>query len=291
GCTVVAKIMAGRRASTDMLSHSENKKIVVKPGASVCNGLYITQSNSNSVDLEMENFQREDAEKYDDDRNRTDNSAVEEGMRTKRRVSPCRRHWIRDRTLNFYSKYEPTIKLSGMIIVGLGYSILAEYLGSSRLLGAFVAGVFFSAFKDLCHQYEQQIAYRVQPMMSAVFFATIGFAIPLTKMLEPVLFGWGVVYAVIAVLSKITTMIAVPARISSLGEKGPEGGVSDCQFNARWVVGAAMIARGELGLLMAQQAQMQGVMGQAAMVITTWSIVLATLFGVGALGVAVKRKF
>lgn len=107
----------------------------------------------------------------------------------------------------------PTVKLAGMVIVGLGYNILAEYLGSSRLLGAFVAGVFFSAFEDLCHRYEKQIAHKIQPVMSAVFFATIGFAILLTKILEPVLFGWGVVYAVIATLSKLTTMIAVPPKI------------------------------------------------------------------------------
>ncbi|KAF9117921.1 hypothetical protein BGX30_004972 [Mortierella sp. GBA39] len=70
--------------------------------------------------------------------------------------------------------------------------------------------------------------------MSAVFFATIGFAIPLTKILEPVLFGWGGVYAVIATLSKLTAMIAVPSRISSPEEEEDlEDGVSDNRYNAQ----------------------------------------------------------
>lgn len=252
--------------------------------------MYNNQSGSFAVDLETEDVQHEDEGMDDDNRNCTDSSAFEEESRAEKRVSSSRRQRIRNRVLIIYSMFGPTIKLAGMVIVGCGYSILAEYLGSSRLLGAFVAGVFFSAFEDLCHQYEKQMAHKIQPVMSAVFFATIGFAIPLTKILEPVLFGRGVVYAVIATISKLTTMIAVPAKISP-PEEDLEDGVSESRCNARWVVGAAMIARGELGLLMAQQAQMQGVMGQTAMVITTWSIVVATLIGVGAFSVAMRRKF
>ncbi|KAG0353272.1 hypothetical protein BG005_007416 [Podila minutissima] len=286
GCAIVAKIKARRRASTIKLSRFKNKETSVESGVSVRND----DSGSFAVDLETEDVQHEDEGMDDDNRNCTDSSAFEEESRAEKRVSSSRRQRIRNRVLIIYSMFGPTIKLAGMVIVGCGYSILAEYLGSSRLLGAFVAGVFFSAFEDLCHQYEKQMAHKIQPVMSAVFFATIGFAIPLTKILEPVLFGRGVVYAVIATISKLTTMIAVPAKISP-PEEDLEDGVSESRCNARWVVGAAMIARGELGLLMAQQAQMQGVMGQTAMVITTWSIVVATLIGVGAFSVAMRRKF
>ncbi|KAF9302092.1 hypothetical protein BGZ74_005859 [Mortierella antarctica] len=267
GCAIVAKIKARRRASTIKLSRFKNKETSVESGVSVRNDdVYINQSGSFAVDLETEDVQHEDEGMDDDNRNRTDSSAFEEESRAEKRVSSSRRQRIRNRVLIIYSMFGPTIKLAGMVIVGCGYSILVKYLGSSRLLGAFVIGVFFSAFEDLCHQYEKQIAHKIQPMMSAVFFATIGFAIPLTKILEPVLFD------------------LTPGG-------GFEDRVSESRCNARWVVGAAMIARGELGLLMAQQAQMQGVMGQTAMVITTWSIVVATLFGVGAFSVAMRRKF
>ncbi|KAF9202272.1 hypothetical protein BGZ59_002249 [Podila verticillata] len=291
GCAIVAKIKARRGASTVKLSRFKNKETSVETGVSVHNeDVYINQSDSFAVDLETEDdVQHGDEGMDDDNRNRTDGSAFEEESRAKKRVSSSHRQRIRNRVLIFYSMFGPTIKLAGMVIIGFGYSILAEYLGSSRLLGAFVTGVFFSAFEDLCHQYEKQIAHKIQPVMSAVFFSTIGFAIPLTKILEPVLFGWGLVYAVIATLSKLTTMFAVPAKISP-SEENLKDGVSVSRYNARWVVGAAMIARGELGLLMAQQAQMQGVMGQTAMVITIWSIVLATLFGVGAFSVVMRRK-
>ena len=252
--------------------------------------MHTIQSGSFAVDQETDDVQREDEGMDGDTRNHNDSSAVEEESRTEKGVSSSRRQRIRNRVLILYSKFGPTVELAGMVIIGLGYSILAEYLGSSRLLGAFVAGVFFSAFEDLCHRYEKQIAHKVQPVMSAVFFATIGFTIPLTMILESVLFGWDVVYAVIARLSKMTTMIAVPTRISSPEEEDPEDGASVSRHNARWVVGAAMIARGELGLLMVQQAQMQGVMGQTAMIITTWSIVLATLFDVGVFSVVMKHK-
>ncbi|KAG0220019.1 hypothetical protein BGX33_010594 [Mortierella sp. NVP41] len=242
--------------------------------------------------LEIQDGQRE-CEGMDDIGNRTESSTVEgKGSGAeKQRGSTRSHHGIENRIFVLYSKFESTLKLAGMLIVGFGYSILAEYLGSSRLLGAFMAGVFFSAFEDLAHRYEMQVANKIQPVMSAIFFATIGLAIPLTKILEPVLFGWGIVYAVIASLSKVATMVVVPARISSPKEEEEDSGdMTDALYNARWMVGAAMIARGELGLLMVQQAQMQGVMGQTAMVITTWAIVLATLFGVGAFSFVMKCK-
>ncbi|KAF9280353.1 hypothetical protein BGZ68_007296 [Mortierella alpina] len=195
------------------------------------------------------------------------------------------RFWTR--VIHLYNRFEATIRLAGMVIAGLGYSILAEYLGSSRLLGAFVAGVFFSPFSHLQHEYEQQVTNRIQPALSALFFASIGMAIPLTKILEPVLFGWGLVYAVIASLAKLTTMIAVSSKDSSASASGLHS--SRISYNVRWMVGTAMIARGELGLLMAQQAQQQGVMSPTAMVVTTWSVVLCTLIGIGALGLVMKK--
>ncbi|CAO3568806.1 unnamed protein product [Mortierella alpina] len=113
-------------------------------------------------------------------------------------------------------------------------------------------------------------------------------AIPLTSLLKPVLFGWGLVYAVIASLSRLTTMLVVSSKTSSAPATGMDG--VDVSYNARWMVGTAMVARGELGLLMSQQAQQRGVMGQTSMVVTTWSVVPCTLIGIGALGVVMKRK-
>ncbi|KAG0032755.1 hypothetical protein BGZ81_010154 [Podila clonocystis] len=176
--------------------------------------------------------------------------------------------------------FGPTMKLGLMIIVGIVYSILAEYLGSSRLLGAFVAGIFFSPISALRLLYEEQITHRVQPAMTAIFFATIGFAIPLTQILDLALFGWGTLYAVIASLSKLVTMFLAPA--STPDECTDKQG-------ARWLVGTAMVARGELGLLMVQQALLQGVIGRSTMVVTTWSIVLCTLAGIGALSLVMKN--
>ncbi|KAF9976262.1 hypothetical protein BGZ73_008904 [Actinomortierella ambigua] len=292
GCAIVAKIMSRRAAtSTDELPQSMDKKTFMETGATVRNEeVSVYHSESMAEDVRMEVVRHKDEDTKDDTRHRITTSTVAEGSHTEREVSSSCLQRIKSRALNFYVKYGPTLELTGMVFVGFGYSILAEYLGSSRLLGAFVAGVFFSAFEGLCHRYEKQIAHKVQSVMSAVFFATIGFAIPLTKILEPVLFGWGVVYTVIAVLSKMMTMIAVPARMSSQKKENPEGGMSGSRYNARWIVGTAMIARGELGLLMVQQAQMQGVMSQTVMVITTWSIVLSTLVGVGAFSVVMKHK-
>ncbi|KAF8942879.1 hypothetical protein BGZ47_006049 [Haplosporangium gracile] len=248
----------------------------------------VKSKKASSIDIDAETVGAQSVtERVDDAGIHTDHSSVKEGMSRETGLTNRSDNYFRTRIWVLYTKFASTIKLAGMLIIGLGYSILAEYLGSSRLLGAFVSGVFFSAFKDLCQMYEEQITHKLQPAMSAIFFATIGFAIPLTKLFEPALFGWGVIYAVIATLSKLVTMVVVPAKISSEDEEeGSRGG----RYSARWMVGAAMIARGELGLLMVQQAQLQGVMSQTAMVITTWSIVLATLIGVGAFSFVMRQK-
>ncbi|KAF9558869.1 hypothetical protein EC968_006851 [Mortierella alpina] len=237
-----------------------------------------------SVELELDMSDSRHAQEEHGMENADAARADEDCQRSKRKRPG--RIWAR--VIDLYNRFETTIKLVGMVVSGLGYSILAEYLGSSRLLGAFVAGVFFSPFRNLQHQYEQQVTNRIQPALSALFFASIGMAIPLTKILEPVLFGWGLVYAVIASLSKLTTMIAVSSKASSVSAPGLHS--VGFRYNVRWMVGTAMIARGELGLLMAQQAQQQGVMSQTAMVVTTWSVVLCTLTGIGALGLVMKKK-
>ncbi|KAF9920484.1 hypothetical protein FBU30_009698 [Linnemannia zychae] len=234
---------------------------------------------SSQLDTEMSNANNI-TEGVDVPENRTIASSTDKDVYQEKKSK--NRHKFKTSFLGIYSRYASTIQLAGVIIVGLGYSILAEYLGSSRLLGAFVSGVLFSAFENIRKIYDERIIQTLQPALSAIFFATIGFAIPLIKILDPVLFGWGVLYAVIASLSKLSTAFVVPTKLPSQSLDG--------QYNTRWVVGTAMIARGELGLLMVQQAQAEGVMSQTAMVITTWSIVLATLVGIGAFTIVMQRS-
>ncbi|KAF9899657.1 hypothetical protein BX616_002906 [Lobosporangium transversale] len=210
----------------------------------------------------------------------------------------------------YYRRFSPIIFFSAMILIGLGYSILAEYIGSSKFLGAFMAGVFCSTFPILRQLHHERVANTVQPALNAIFFATIGFSIPLEKILEPTLFGWGVLYAIIASLSKLATAVAVPSNLADVAQQESDGTQEEEQqreeqldaqdhhrhhqrksnsIHDRWMVGTAMIARGELGLLIAQQAMQQGVMGQAVMVISTWSIVLCTLVGIAALGFIMNK--
>ncbi|KAF9430645.1 hypothetical protein BGZ76_000767 [Entomortierella beljakovae] len=192
-------------------------------------------------------------------------------------TNKARSHYnrMKNRFSQIQETFLPTLKMAAMIISSIGFSILAEYLGSSRLLGAFVAGVFFSSFRTLTPLYRENIEKTLQPALNAIFFATIGFAIPLSKILDATLFGWGVLYAVIGAVSKLVTAFLVPSST---------GGRYD-----RWVVGTAMIARGELGLLMVQQALLQGVMEQSVMIVTTWSIILCTVVGIGSLGFVLNK--
>ncbi|KAK3816183.1 MAG: Sodium/hydrogen exchanger family-domain-containing protein [Benniella sp.] len=195
-----------------------------------------------------------------------------------------------------YGPLVSSILLSAMILVGLGYSVLAEYIGSTKFLGAFMAGVLCSNFPTLKRLHHKHVVLTVQPALSAIFFATIGFAIPLDKLLEPTLFAWGVLYAIIGSLSKIIVAAVVPSSLQKVVQRASgettvpiENEIQSRRIHYRWIVGTAMIARGELGLLIAQQAVEQGVMGSSVMVVSTWSIVLCTLVGISALGVVMNK--
>lgn len=69
------------------------------------------------------------------------------------------------------------IEFSGLLVVALGYGVLAEALGMHFILGAFVAGLFFvrgligtREFKDV----ERKISGLTKGFLAPVFFASIG---------------------------------------------------------------------------------------------------------------------
>ncbi|KAF9110651.1 hypothetical protein BGX27_006044 [Mortierella sp. AM989] len=242
---------------------------------------YDSSSSEQAIELSTGQESGQAHEQDDPEANPEGYEGASQTNEAKKAKPRCSTAW--NRIEQIYNTFAPTIKLAAMIISSLGFSFLTEYLGSSRLLGIFVAGVFFSSFCSLRLLYDENVAHNLQPAMSAIFFASIGFAIPLSKILDPALFGWGIVYTVIASFSKLITAFLVPSstQTSSDGIK--------LRSNDRWLVGTAMIARGELGLLMVQQALLQGIMGQPVMIVTTWSIVLSTLVGIGAMGFVMNR--
>ena len=93
---------------------------------------------------------------------------------------------------------------------------------------------------------------------SRLFFATVGFSIPVSALFDTDALGYGALLTLLAVLSKVVTGVWAGTAV-------------------RWVVGWAMVGRGELGFVMAEEGYESGVTSRLTFSVTVWALLLATL--------------
>lgn len=127
-------------------------------------------------------------------------------------------------------------KLAIMFIILLAYGTIANFIGS-HLLGAFVGGMSFAFMDDALELWHSQVKRIAHWLVRLFFGATVAFAVPIAAMLnaEAIMFGLALA-AGPTCFSKIVSGVAAGAR-------------------DRWVVGAAMVGRGEFAFLVAQTAR------------------------------------
>ncbi len=143
-----------------------------------------------------------------------------------------------------------------LLAYSTGGIAVAHYLRTTFLLGPFMAGVAFSTISPARDQFE----HHVSPFCTwfgTVFFVSIGLAVPVESLVNGDAVGYGIILALIAVASKVVT------------------GVFD--WANKWVIGWAMVGRGELGFVMAQEAFAKGLTSKLALSVTVWALLTATL--------------
>lgn len=146
---------------------------------------------------------------------------------------------------------------AALLCMTLGFTIASGYVGSTYLLGAFAAGMSFSNVPGTQELWAKH--FPLTEWLVSIFFASIGFVVPVAEMFEPTSFGLGMLYTVPAILGKAIT--------------GPfAGNVPDAL-----VVGAAMIGRGELGFVIAEQALGEGILTIRSFIACIWALLLATV--------------
>lgn len=146
-------------------------------------------------------------------------------------------------------------------MLGLCYAcaVSAEWAGASRLLGCFVAGLAFADLRHCQDLWDTHVAATLDWLV-AIFFASIGFFFPVSVLFQGKLVGYGFILAVAAALGKFLTILLVTPKKHGLA------------------VGVAMIARGELGLLICRSALAANIMSSEAFVVVVWAIILCTFF-------------
>ncbi|KAK7981524.1 Na+/H+ exchanger family protein [Apiospora saccharicola] len=212
------------------------------------------------------------------------------------------------------ASYAGTSILFGAFLAGAFLS----YLPSKHPTGPFVvlsreegerekdkSPTFVHTFEYYCLDFQQ---YVLEPL----FFASIGFAIPFLSLWQGQAIWHGVVYTLLMLVAKALVGTVVPAhdwlRALHARRRRPEGegpsatgpckadpaaerGAAQSRLVPASLLGMAMVARGEIGLLIIEIGYNNtSYVSKAAFLTGVWAILLNTIIGPVAVGIIVKYK-
>ena len=143
----------------------------------------------------------------------------------------------------------------------------------------------------------------VSTILTPLFFASVGFSIPISQMFTKSIIWRSFVYAILMALAKLFcgfwlirfSTSTKPAPASSPPAKDRRLPKPKSLYPAS-ILGCAMVARGEIGFLVSAIAESRGVFSSAShgepselFLIVTWAIMLCTIAGPIAVGLLTKR--
>ncbi|ORY31422.1 Sodium/hydrogen exchanger family-domain-containing protein [Naematelia encephala] len=136
----------------------------------------------------------------------------------------------------------------------------------------------------LSSAFEHSVAPVLNLFLLPLFFGSIGYCIPFVPLWRGRVIWRGVIYALLMLVAKLLCGIWVliwPAKWAG-GRKGWKGAV---------FLGLAMVARGEIGLLISQIAYhtSQPLFDEDEFLIVTWAIVICTIIGPVGVGLSISR--
>jgi len=154
---------------------------------------------------------------------------------------------------------EPVISLA--VAICFGFSLFAESLGVAGMIGAFAAGVAISRTP-----FKQQVEHKLEPIAYAifvpVFFAGIGLSFSLTGFTENLWFTLGL--TVVAIVTKLLG--------AGLGAR-----LTGSSTRSSLIIGAGMVSRGEVALIIAATGLSAGLLQQTFYSSTIIAIIVSTL--------------
>ena len=126
--------------------------------------------------------------------------------------------------------------ISSALVICFSFAYLAEFLGVAAIIGAYIAGIAISRtrFKQEVFEKVETITYAI---FAPIFFASIGAAADFTGLAHN--FGLILLLSLLAMITKLIGA-AIGAKLSGFKNRSALG------------IGGAMIARGEVALIMAK---------------------------------------
>jgi Na+:H+ antiporter len=144
--------------------------------------------------------------------------------------------WLVPKFIQLFSKFKVTeASLSAGLIICFGFAYFAEAVGVAGIIGTFFAGIAIAQTK-----FKEEIEHKVEPIANGLFvpffFVSIGLAVSFDGISNQV--GFIVIFSVIAIVSKFIGS-GIGAKVSGFNTKSSMG------------IGAGMISRGEVALILA----------------------------------------
>lgn len=142
------------------------------------------------------------------------------------------------------------------------------------------------------HTFEKYFLDVVKYILQPIFFASIGFAIPFVDLWTAEAVWKGLVYTILMLIGKVVVGLVIPA--ATILQRPRDTSVRDCLTETFWpamLLGCAMVARGEIGLLIVQIGlNNTPYLSKDAFITAVWAIVLNTILGPVAVGFILKYK-
>lgn len=144
--------------------------------------------------------------------------------------------WFIPHFIRIFKKFKVTESiLSAGLIICFGLSYFAEFLGIAGIIGAFFAGIAIAQT-----EFKNEIEHKVEPIAYGIFvpffFVSIGLAVSFDGIGDQI--GFILVFSIIAVVSKFIGS-GLGAKLAGFNTKSSMG------------VGAGMVSRGEVALILA----------------------------------------
>jgi Kef-type K+ transport system membrane component KefB len=162
----------------------------------------------------------------------------------------------------FVQKYPEFIFIFVMMMAFL-YAMLAEAVGLSAIVGAFIAGVSFERIRLTQSRSLKEGADYLQIIFAAIFFVSLGILADFHA-LTPEIVIFLVVLTLVAIITKVIGC-GIPARLSGL-----------CKKDAL-IVGFGMAPRGEVAMIVALIGLQEGIIDQGVYVTLVLMSLLTTL--------------
>jgi Kef-type K+ transport system membrane component KefB len=145
-----------------------------------------------------------------------------------------------------FSKHSEHVPLFAALVIAFGYAAVAQLIGLSSIIGAFLAGVTLKTFDNKALH---SSVYSFELLFSAIFFVSIGVVVDFTQLGS--VWTFAIALIVVAVLSKLVGCFLIA---KAAGHNAKES----------LSVGLGMVPRGEVAMIVGLIGLSAGIVSQAA---------------------------